>query len=266
MLDQISGYYQMWYFYAILHLWTQQTKPEALCHCHTIWQVQIQTSPDGTQMHLWLCSASHGGSIMWSQGHQSISWQFWCLLVTWEHYILLLDKILFQLEANGFAVNPRKCKGAIQETDWLSYWLTSTGLKPWCKKMMLFCKCKNPKTSHKCKVSLVLSITTKACGLNEHIFLHLSPANWKKDFTLDPWYGPCFQTPNTWTLSWHKTASFNIQITTNPLTFTLMPPVIKWELILSKMTNLWPSGPTNWMIPKCVILLVTKNSFPLSWF
>ncbi len=29
---------------------------------------------------------------------------------TWEHHILLLDKILHQLEANGFTINPLKYK------------------------------------------------------------------------------------------------------------------------------------------------------------
>ncbi len=49
---------------------------------------------------------------------------------TWEHHIILLDKILHWLEAHGFTKYLLKCKWAIHETDWLGYWLRTMDLKP----------------------------------------------------------------------------------------------------------------------------------------
>ena len=58
-----------------------------------------------------------------------------CFSSNYKAHIQTLDKILTCLEQNRFTANPSKCEWAVKETDWLGYWLTPTGIKPWSKKI-----------------------------------------------------------------------------------------------------------------------------------
>jgi len=64
----------------------------------------------------------------------------------WDEHLLMIDEVLRRLQEFGFTVNPLKCEWGVAQTDFLGYWITKTGSKPWEKRIEPILKMEEPKT------------------------------------------------------------------------------------------------------------------------
>ena len=63
----------------------------------------------------------------------------------WNDHIRTLDLVFQRLQQNGFSINPKKCEWAVQETDFLGYYLTPNGIKPLSKQVRAILDLQAPK-------------------------------------------------------------------------------------------------------------------------
>jgi hypothetical protein len=50
---------------------------------------------------------------------------------TYDYHLQIVDAVLQRFADNNMKCNPLKCCWAVQETDFLGYWMTPTCIKPW---------------------------------------------------------------------------------------------------------------------------------------
>ncbi len=150
------------------------------------------------------------------------TWQFWSVpwpfSKMWEDLLLLHDKFLSCLAANGFTVKPFKCEWAVQETDWLRYWLTPTSLKPWKNCISAILEQEPP-----CNLKEMRSFlgVVNAYWLMWHKCVHLlKPLS--NEAGKKPFVGPPKWTrlSNLWKQSWLWMSSWQNPTTTCLFTFT----------------------------------------------
>ena len=54
---------------------------------------------------------------------------------SFEEHLKVVDLVLFRLDKYNLKCNPLKCEWFVKETDFLGFWMTPDGVKPWKKRV-----------------------------------------------------------------------------------------------------------------------------------
>jgi Reverse transcriptase (RNA-dependent DNA polymerase) len=68
---------------------------------------------------------------------------------SYEHHLIVLSKILTQLQKKGFKINLRKSFFAVDQFEYLGYWVTRQGIQPQKRKVDAILKLLPPRTKNK---------------------------------------------------------------------------------------------------------------------
>ena len=63
---------------------------------------------------------------------------------SFDDHLSVVDLVLSRLHANNMKCNPLKCEWFVQETDFLGFWMTPEGVKPWKKRIEAILKMDRP--------------------------------------------------------------------------------------------------------------------------
>ena len=117
------------------------------------------------------------------------------LRLAWKKHIKLLETILTRLEEHNFTVNPLKCEWAVQETDFLGYWLTPHGAKAWSCKVDNIVNMKKPETISQLRGFIgLVGFYNDLFPRRSHILAPLTSINLPKGARLGTLWTPACQT------------------------------------------------------------------------
>jgi len=105
---------------------------------------------------------------------------------SFEDHMELVGKILQRLADNGLKCNPLKCDWAVQETDFLGYWMTPNSIKPMKKKIDAILKMDRPTNRTQARSFIgAVNFYKSLWPRRAHVLTPLADLTGNKPFTWD---------------------------------------------------------------------------------